>query len=157
MSQYRKKFIPQVDADLTVVLPGETLRAKVRRVVNPDTVVVELTSAPMTRSHTYRKGDIVACQRDRGLGGEIWVAVEQRRAMPRIPAEQPKKEKPMGKTVTAAAPKPKAAAKPKIAAKTPSKPKTDRAGPPRARLPAKKVPAKKVPAKTSQARARRGR
>lgn len=72
-------FVPEVDTLLVVHLPGEITRATVRRVVNDNTVLAELTGMPMAKSHNYRLGDLVAARRVRGtFGGEHWQSVETR-------------------------------------------------------------------------------
>jgi hypothetical protein len=70
-------YIPRVDEDLTITLPGEILRAKVTRVVDRNLVFV-LIGQPMTRGHNFRLGDLVACRRTPGVLGEFWQAIEIR-------------------------------------------------------------------------------
>lgn len=102
-------FMPQVGDFLVVSLPGEALRGVVDRVIDRDTCFVTIPQ-PMTRSHTFRKGDIVACRRHLGQLGEIWEALELRPPMltpadlppvkPAKPAEKvTRKPKPRGKRV----------------------------------------------------------
>lgn len=74
-------FIPQAGQSLTVMLPSETMRAEVTRVVNRDTVIVKI-GQPMMRTHAWRKDDLVACRRKTGVLGETWEAVEERPALP---------------------------------------------------------------------------
>lgn len=71
-----KLTTPAEQTLVTISLPGETLRATVARVVNPNLLVVELTAAPMAKSHSYRFGDFVPCRREvTELGGlNSWVA-----------------------------------------------------------------------------------
>lgn len=81
-------FVPRVDTYLTIDLPGERTRALVKRVVDTDTVIVELTSQPMSKTHQYRVRDLIPVRR--GHPGEmaapgspeIWVAVEMRATLP---------------------------------------------------------------------------
>jgi hypothetical protein len=63
---------------LTVDLGGERMRATVRKVLDPDTVIVEITGVPFTRNHGYKQGDMVGCRRESGLLGEVWRAVNDR-------------------------------------------------------------------------------
>ena len=86
-------FVPQVDRQLQVTLPGELVGALVLQVVSRDVVIVELVTyydkqgvkkqgAILAKSgHSYRPGDIVPCQRsvDPHMGVEIWVPVEERK------------------------------------------------------------------------------
>jgi hypothetical protein len=74
-------FIPRVEAALNVTLPGELLRAIVTKVLDINTVVVEI-GQPMTRSHSFRLGDLVACRRTPGVLGETWQAIEDRPTAP---------------------------------------------------------------------------
>lgn len=91
-------FIPQAGSFLVISLPGETMRAKVDRVVSRNTVIVTL-SQPMAKSHTYRLGDIVACRRTPApeFGSETWNAIEIAKAPPEIPPEIPEPAKRKGK------------------------------------------------------------
>lgn len=98
-------FIPRVGGDLTVALPGETMRAKVTRVLDRHTVFVEI-GQPMTRGHNFRLGDLVACRRTPGMLGESWVAMENR-APPVPPKIPPPERKTDAKLVKPAAPKAK--------------------------------------------------
>jgi hypothetical protein len=81
-------FSPRADDNLTVTLPGETMRAKVKRVVDRNTVFVEI-GQPMTRSHNYRLGDLVACRRTPGVLGETWQALDDRVLFNRPVAPEP--------------------------------------------------------------------
>lgn len=69
---------PTVDQNLTVHLPGEIMQAVVVQVVDRDRVVVELDSTPMSRSHTYRKGDRPGARRRQQHGIDIWEVVDDR-------------------------------------------------------------------------------
>lgn len=80
----KRRFVPEAhDGDaaaapaaamLAVDLGGERLRAVVRRVVDPDLVVVEVTSIPFTRNHAFRQGDFVPVARNKAMLGEVWEA-----------------------------------------------------------------------------------
>ena len=77
----KRRFKPAVDGRLTVSLPGETLMARIVRVVSDDDVIIELDYAPMMggKSHWYKKGDFIPCRRGvDGLGVESWNAVSER-------------------------------------------------------------------------------
>jgi len=69
---------PNIDQYLTVHLPGEIMQAVVVQVVDRDRVIVELDSTPMSRSHTYRKGDRPGARRRREHGIDIWEVVDDR-------------------------------------------------------------------------------
>lgn len=65
---------------LTLVLPGEMVRAKVLRASSEDSCIVQIESVPMARGHTYKKEDIVPARRgvDKLLGSERWEIVSER-------------------------------------------------------------------------------
>lgn len=92
-------YQPQEDTYLIADLPGERVRAMIRRVVTQDAVIVELTSIPLAKSHTYQRGDYVALRRkDTGLG-EAWEAVrEQKISIEEVAAEVKPKAKKKKKT-----------------------------------------------------------
>ena len=73
------KYFPQEDSYLIVQLPNERLRAIIRRVVTEDAVIVEITSIPLSRTHTYQKGDYVACRRTVTDFGDVWQSVAEQR------------------------------------------------------------------------------
>lgn len=78
-------FIPAVGSRLPVTVPGEIALSTVKRVVDANTVVVELPQL-FGKANSYKKGDLVAARRRRdALFGEQWKSVEQIR-MP-TPAE----------------------------------------------------------------------
>lgn len=68
-------FLPKVDQPLIIDLPGEKLPATVKRVVNKDTAIVELTNQPLAKSHTYKFRELVPVRRTPGMLGETWQAV----------------------------------------------------------------------------------
>lgn len=95
-------YHPQEDQYLVVQLPGERLRALIRRVVTDDAVIVEITSVPLAKSHTYKRGDIVACRRDSTDFGDVWESVPDQRISIDKVAETiapPKKKKQVKKKV----------------------------------------------------------
>lgn len=69
------QFHPAENGYLIVQLPGERLRAIIKRVVNDNAVIVELTSMPLKGMHNYKRGDFLACRRKETALGEIWEAV----------------------------------------------------------------------------------
>jgi hypothetical protein len=94
-------YHPQEDQYLVIQLPNERLRAMIRRVVTDDAVIVEITSVPLSRTHNYKKGDYVACRREKSDLGEAWASVaEQRISIDDLAqsVEQPKKESAKKKT-----------------------------------------------------------
>lgn len=78
-------FLPRPGCQLIVSLPGETLRCVVDQIISDDVVFVKIPQ-PLTRNHSYRSGDLVACRRTPGLLGETWDVIEYR--TPTIPPEQ---------------------------------------------------------------------
>lgn len=64
---------------ITVDLGGEVIRCPVRRVLDEDTVLLELTGVPMSRNHNFKQGDFVGARRQRALSGrDEWKAVDPR-------------------------------------------------------------------------------
>lgn len=70
-------FMPELDGPLTVELPAERARVIVRAVVDKNTVIVELTGAPMSKDHQWKKGDFITCRRADSPFGEVWVGVSK--------------------------------------------------------------------------------
>ena len=83
-------FTPRIDDVLTVSLPGEILRAPVIKVVNRNTVFVQLAGNPMNpaKQHQYRAEDVIAVRRRQGELGEFWEAMDDRVLFGRPPAEK---------------------------------------------------------------------
>ncbi len=79
---------PVDDQMLVVDLPGERLRCRVIAVADHDHAVVEISSQPMAKSHSYRKGDTVAVERQLTDLGEIWEAMDERLLAMRSRAEK---------------------------------------------------------------------
>jgi hypothetical protein len=84
-----RRFMPQAfageaveappDAVITVDLGGERMRCVVRKAVDDDTVILEITGVPMSRNHAHKQGDFVGARRQRGIhGGDDWSAVNER-------------------------------------------------------------------------------
>lgn len=71
-------FTPKIGTYLLIDLPGEKLRAFVKKILNPNKVILQLTSVPLAKSHTYKMNDFVACARKKGIFGESWEAIESR-------------------------------------------------------------------------------
>lgn len=72
-------YVPEIGKDLTVKLPDEVVRAIVIEVVDDDTVMTQLTRAPLSpRSVDYKKDDIVPVRRVKTDMGETWQAVSER-------------------------------------------------------------------------------
>lgn len=65
---------------LTLSLPGEIVQSKVMRASSKDGCIVQITSVPMARGHTYKKEDILPVRRGRNafLGVETWEVVPER-------------------------------------------------------------------------------
>ena len=80
-------FVPQEGQFLIVMLPGEATRAVVNRVVNDDTVLVEMVAIPVSRQHMHRRGDIIAATRVQGPLGETWEAMDERLMLAQQAAE----------------------------------------------------------------------
>lgn len=57
---------------MTVSLPGELLRALILKVVNEDSVIAEICTEPLAKSHNYKFNEIIACRRKKTMFGEDW-------------------------------------------------------------------------------------
>lgn len=64
---------------ITVDLGGEVMRCPVRRVIDADTALLELTGVPMSRNHSFKQGDFVGARRQHAMSGrDEWKAVDPR-------------------------------------------------------------------------------
>lgn len=73
-----RRHVPQVDAQIIVELPGERTRATVIEMIDDNTLVAELTSIVMGKSHVYRTGMTVPVQRKKSpLEGDIWEVIDE--------------------------------------------------------------------------------
>ena len=72
--QRRSAFTPEVDKFLIVTLPGETMRCPVKRVIDDNTVIVQLATPPISRVHSFQFNDVVGVRRRAGLSGDFWEA-----------------------------------------------------------------------------------
>ena len=72
-------FIPAVDSTMTISLPGEVVRATVKKVVDRDTCLLELAGTPLMhgKTHMHKKGEIVAVERTAGLRGDEWRVIDE--------------------------------------------------------------------------------
>lgn len=66
----------KINEVLTIELPGERTRALICKILSPGKIILELTSEPLAKSHSYRKGEFVACVRKKSIFGEFWQVVE---------------------------------------------------------------------------------
>ena len=84
-------FVPEIGTLLTVQLPGEKIRATVKAMSGNDAVIVELTAVPMTKNHTFKQGDTIACRRKPLMFGfgETW---EAQNAQMQTPVLKPSRE-----------------------------------------------------------------
>lgn len=85
----QRRFVPEAydgepanaphAAIITVDLGGERMRCVVRKVVDEDTAILEITGVPMSRNHSHKQGEFVGARRQRGMhGGDEWKAVNER-------------------------------------------------------------------------------
>src|ERR1700743_2835679 len=70
-------FMPVKDEMLTVELSGERARVVTRAVVDKNTIIVELTAAPMSKDHEWKMGDFITCRRTMSPFGEAWAGVSK--------------------------------------------------------------------------------
>ena len=84
------------------MLPGETMRCQVERVIDVDSVIVEISGMPMSKSHFFRKGDKSGVRRRVENGRDVWEAMDDRDFLagrsPNVPppAEEPKRQRKKG-------------------------------------------------------------
>ena len=71
-------FEPTLDTYLTIELPGEKLRALIKKILTKHKIVLQLTSVPLAKSHAYKQYDFVACKRVQGMFGETWEVMESK-------------------------------------------------------------------------------
>jgi hypothetical protein len=96
-------FIPKEEMLMVVELPGERTRATVEKVIDDNTIIVQLTSMPMAKSHQYRMDQYVRCHRDTNGLQEIWKASGLEKPVLKVvppelpPMPAPKKAKTKGK------------------------------------------------------------
>lgn len=70
-------YVPLQNTHLTIALPGELLRAIVKKVVTEDAAIVEIVSEPLAKSHHYRCGQIIAVRRLKNIFGEEWTVADK--------------------------------------------------------------------------------
>jgi len=101
-----RQFVPEIGSHLTVQLPGEVMRCRVDQVIDTDTVIVEIDSMPMAKTHLFRIGDKTGARRRSENGRDVWEALSDRDFLAgRSPNVPPEPEKPAAR----AKPKRKAA------------------------------------------------
>lgn len=88
------EYQPKVNSILVITLPGETIRAKVVKIIDRHTCMVELTGQPPNHAkmHTYRAGDFIPVERTRNGGwlSDNWEAMDERLLYARaLPGEMP--------------------------------------------------------------------
>jgi hypothetical protein len=100
------RFVPAEGSYLTVRLPGEVLRCLVERVVDPNTVIIEIDAMPMAKTHMFRRGDKAGARRTVENGRDVWEAQSDREFLraaapaPELAPEPPKPaKKPRAKRV----------------------------------------------------------
>ena len=79
-STQRGRYKPAVNQEITVDLPGERVRARIKGVVNDDACVCVILSTPIAKTpHGVAKDDTVCIRRTEGLGGtECWTMITER-------------------------------------------------------------------------------
>lgn len=72
-------YEPKAGQTITIELPDERTRAVIERVISDEAVIVKLLTFTTSKSHNYRKGDMVPCRfqaLDMGVPG--WRAISDR-------------------------------------------------------------------------------
>lgn len=72
-------YVPKVGDVITLELPDERTRATIERVVSHDAAIAKLNTFTTSKSHSYRKGDLVACRFEvLGMNVRGWRAMSDR-------------------------------------------------------------------------------
>ena len=72
-------YEPKVGDTITVEIPDERTRAVIERLISDEAAIAKLLSYTTSKSHTYKKGDLVACRFERlGMGISGWRVMSQR-------------------------------------------------------------------------------
>lgn len=73
------QYEPQLGDVITVQLPDERVRAVIEGIVSDTAVTARLQNHSVSRSHNYRKGDLVACRFEKTeVGPRCWIAIPER-------------------------------------------------------------------------------
>lgn len=73
------RYEPHVGEEITIELPDERTRASIESVVSPTHCLARLLRYPVSKSHQYRKGDLIACKHETlGMGISGWRVMSQR-------------------------------------------------------------------------------
>ena len=78
-------MLPEVGQLITVELPDERTRAEIIKVISETAVLAKISQfTTASKSHPYKKGDVVGAQLKPGNLGQIaWIAVDERPTVPR--------------------------------------------------------------------------
>jgi len=87
-------YEPKVGETITLELPDERTRATIEKVISDEAAIARLLTYTTSKSHSYKKGDLVACRFERlGMGVPGWRAMSQRELDEADSAKAPKKRK----------------------------------------------------------------
>lgn len=113
-----QKYMPRVDDYLVVLMPGETMRCPVKKIISEDAVLFHTDTVPMAKSHSFEFDKMYGARRRVRNGRDVWEAQkdrdfleEQTRILGAIETVKPKKRlppealKPVAPVKTAVAPK----------------------------------------------------
>lgn len=85
------RYEPKVGDTITVELPDERARATIEGLVSDTAVTARLLNFPVSRSHNYKKGDLIACRlRKSNIGINGWHVVPERELQA---AQEPKRKR----------------------------------------------------------------
>lgn len=88
------RYEPKVGDIITVEIPDERTRAEIMKVVSDTAVIARLMTYLVSKSHNYRKDDLVPCkfgQLDMTVPG--WKAISERELEDMLPKPEPKGKK----------------------------------------------------------------
>lgn len=72
-------YEPKIGDTITVELPDERTRAVIEKVISDEAAIAKLLSYTTSKSHSYKKGDLVACRFENlSMGITGWRVMSQR-------------------------------------------------------------------------------
>ena len=85
------EYVPKEGDVITVYLPDERTRATIERVISDTAVIAKIMQYTTAKiSHSYKKGDLVACQFEpQNMNQMGWRAVSERELEESTPAPPP--------------------------------------------------------------------
>lgn len=87
-------YQPKVGDEITVEVPDERTRAVIESLVSDTHCIARLLRYPVSKSHNYKKGDLVPCKHETlGMGVAGWRVISQRELDEAVAAHKKSKRK----------------------------------------------------------------